>query len=66
MAAVLRQVRGLAPATVVQHSTAAAEFLAQLGCFGHSDPSFVVPYGVEAGLDCDQRQFPLLETLTLL
>jgi muramoyltetrapeptide carboxypeptidase LdcA involved in peptidoglycan recycling len=32
--------------------------------FGHTDPSFVVPYGVEAEIDCERRQFRLLEPPT--
>ena len=24
--------------------------------FGHTDPMFVIPYGVEAEIDCDQQQ----------
>ena len=30
--------------------------------FGHTDPKFVVPYGVEAEIDCDLRQLQLLES----
>jgi muramoyltetrapeptide carboxypeptidase LdcA involved in peptidoglycan recycling len=30
--------------------------------FGHTDPMFVVPYGVEAELDCDRQQFRYMET----
>lgn len=29
--------------------------------FGHTDPKFVVPYGVEAEIDCELRQVRLLE-----
>ncbi len=29
--------------------------------FGHTDPMFVLPYGVQAEIDCDQRQFTILE-----
>jgi len=30
--------------------------------FGHTDPMFVIPYGVEAEIDCDQQQFSILES----
>jgi muramoyltetrapeptide carboxypeptidase LdcA involved in peptidoglycan recycling len=29
--------------------------------FGHTDPMFVMPYGVRAEIDCDTRQFTILE-----
>ena len=29
--------------------------------FGHTDPMFVLPYGIEAEIDCDRRQFAILE-----
>ena len=29
--------------------------------FGHTDPIFVLPYGVRAEIDCDRRQFALTE-----
>jgi muramoyltetrapeptide carboxypeptidase LdcA involved in peptidoglycan recycling len=29
--------------------------------FGHTDPMFVLPYGVRARIDCDRRQFSILE-----
>lgn len=29
--------------------------------FGHTDPMFVLPYGVLAQLDCDRKQFAILE-----
>jgi muramoyltetrapeptide carboxypeptidase LdcA involved in peptidoglycan recycling len=32
--------------------------------FGHSDPKFVVPVGVEAEIDCDRHQIRLLEPAT--
>ena len=32
--------------------------------FGHTDPSFVVPYGIEAEIDCERRHFTLLEPTT--
>jgi muramoyltetrapeptide carboxypeptidase LdcA involved in peptidoglycan recycling len=30
--------------------------------FGHTDPKFVVPYGVEAEIDCDLQQLRILES----
>ncbi len=32
--------------------------------FGHTDPKFIVPYGVEAQIDCDAKQIRLLESVT--
>jgi len=29
--------------------------------FGHTDPMFVLPYGVQAEIDCDAHQFTILE-----
>ena len=29
--------------------------------FGHTDPMFVLPYGVEAEIDCDAQQFTITE-----
>ena len=29
--------------------------------FGHSDPMFVLPYGVQAEIDCEKRKFSILE-----
>ncbi len=29
--------------------------------FGHTDPMFVLPYGVQAEIDCDKQQFAILE-----
>jgi muramoyltetrapeptide carboxypeptidase LdcA involved in peptidoglycan recycling len=29
--------------------------------FGHTDPMFVLPYGVEAEIDCDAQRFTILE-----
>ena len=29
--------------------------------FGHTDPMFVLPYGVQAEIDCDRQQFTILE-----
>jgi muramoyltetrapeptide carboxypeptidase LdcA involved in peptidoglycan recycling len=33
--------------------------------FGHTDPMFVVPYGVEAELDCDRQQFRYVEAAVI-
>jgi muramoyltetrapeptide carboxypeptidase LdcA involved in peptidoglycan recycling len=33
--------------------------------FGHTDPKFVVPYGVEAEIDCDSRTIRFLEPATV-
>jgi muramoyltetrapeptide carboxypeptidase LdcA involved in peptidoglycan recycling len=30
--------------------------------FGHTDPKFILPIGVEAEIDCDRQQFRLLES----
>jgi muramoyltetrapeptide carboxypeptidase LdcA involved in peptidoglycan recycling len=30
--------------------------------FGHTDPFFVLPYGVQAEIDCDQQRFSILES----
>ena len=30
--------------------------------FGHTDPMFVLPYGVTAQIDCDRQQFAILES----
>ena len=29
--------------------------------FGHTDPMFVLPYGVQAEIDCDKKRFTILE-----
>lgn len=29
--------------------------------FGHTDPMFVLPYGVQAEIDCDEQRFAILE-----
>jgi muramoyltetrapeptide carboxypeptidase LdcA involved in peptidoglycan recycling len=29
--------------------------------FGHTDPIFVLPYGVKAEIDCDAQQFTIFE-----
>lgn len=33
--------------------------------FGHTDPKFILPYGVEAQIDCDKQQFTILENAVL-
>ena len=30
--------------------------------FGHTDPMFVVPYGVAARIDCDREEFEVTES----
>lgn len=32
--------------------------------FGHTDPKFILPYGVEAEIDCDRQQLRFLESPT--
>jgi muramoyltetrapeptide carboxypeptidase LdcA involved in peptidoglycan recycling len=33
--------------------------------FGHTDPKFTLPIGVAAEIDCDGKQFRLLESATI-
>ena len=33
--------------------------------FGHTDPMFVLPYGVRAEIDCDARKFTILESAVM-
>jgi muramoyltetrapeptide carboxypeptidase LdcA involved in peptidoglycan recycling len=33
--------------------------------FGHTDPRFIVPYGIEAEMDCDARNIRFLESATI-
>jgi muramoyltetrapeptide carboxypeptidase LdcA involved in peptidoglycan recycling len=33
--------------------------------FGHTDPKFTLPIGVEAEIDCDRQQIRLLESPTI-
>ena len=33
--------------------------------FGHTDPKFILPYGVDAEIDCDRQQIRLLESPTI-
>lgn len=30
--------------------------------FGHTDPMFVLPYGIQAEIDCDTQQFSIIES----
>jgi muramoyltetrapeptide carboxypeptidase LdcA involved in peptidoglycan recycling len=30
--------------------------------FGHTDPVFILPYGVEAEIDCDAGRFSIVES----
>ena len=30
--------------------------------FSHTDPMFVLPYGIQAEIDCDSQQFTILES----
>jgi muramoyltetrapeptide carboxypeptidase LdcA involved in peptidoglycan recycling len=30
--------------------------------FGHTDPMFILPYGIIAQIDCDAKQFAILES----
>ena len=48
---VVRDEEGLTTLPVVTHMD-----------FGHTDPMFVLPYGVEAKIDCDQKEFSILES----
>jgi len=34
--------------------------------FGHTDPKFIVPYGIEAEIDCERQQLRFLESATQL
>jgi len=33
--------------------------------FGHTDPMFVLPYGVQAKIDCDNQQFTIIENAVI-
>jgi len=33
--------------------------------FGHTDPMFVLPYGVQAEIDCDMQRFSILESAVI-
>ena len=57
-----------------QYDDAILQVLAELGFdslplvtrmdFGHTDPKFVVPYGIEAQIDCGAQQITFLESVT--
>jgi len=48
---VILEEEGLADLPVITHMD-----------FGHTDPMFVLPYGVQAEIDCDTRQFAIIES----
>jgi muramoyltetrapeptide carboxypeptidase LdcA involved in peptidoglycan recycling len=62
-------------ATFEAYDGALLQVLAELGLsslplvtrmdFGHTDPKFIVPIGVEAEIDCDLQQIRLLESPTI-
>jgi muramoyltetrapeptide carboxypeptidase LdcA involved in peptidoglycan recycling len=33
--------------------------------FGHTDPMFVLPYGIQAEIDCDRQQFGIVENAVI-
>lgn len=33
--------------------------------FGHTDPKFILPYGVQAEIDCDEEKFSILENAVI-
>lgn len=52
---------------VLRHVVTAEEGLADLPIvtrmdFGHTDPMFVLPYGVQAEINCDTQQFTIIES----
>ena len=47
---VIRDEEGLTDLPIVTHMD-----------FGHTDPMFVLPYGVHAEIDCDKKRFTILE-----
>ena len=47
---VVRDEEGLSTLPIVTHMD-----------FGHTDPMFVLPYGVQSEIDCDQQRFSILE-----
>jgi muramoyltetrapeptide carboxypeptidase LdcA involved in peptidoglycan recycling len=61
-------------ATFEAYDGAILQVLAELGLsslplvtrmdFGHTDPKFIVPYGIEAEIDCDRQQLRFLESPT--
>jgi muramoyltetrapeptide carboxypeptidase LdcA involved in peptidoglycan recycling len=58
-----------------KYDSAVLQVLAELGLdslplvtrmdFGHSDPKFIVPYGVEAEINCDAQRIRFLESATI-
>jgi muramoyltetrapeptide carboxypeptidase LdcA involved in peptidoglycan recycling len=62
-------------ATFEGYDDAVLQVLAELGLsslplvtrmdFGHTDPKFVLPYGVEAEIDCDRQHIRFLESPTI-
>lgn len=33
--------------------------------FGHTDPMFVLPYGIQAEIDCDKQRFEIVENAVI-
>jgi muramoyltetrapeptide carboxypeptidase LdcA involved in peptidoglycan recycling len=33
--------------------------------FGHTDPMFVLPYGIQARIDCDRHRFEIVENAVI-
>jgi muramoyltetrapeptide carboxypeptidase LdcA involved in peptidoglycan recycling len=62
-------------ATFDAYDGAILQVLAELGLsslplitrmdFGHTDPKFIVPYGIDAEIDCDRQQLRFLESPTI-
>ena len=62
-------------ATFEQYDAAVLQVLAELGLsslplvtrmdFGHTDPKFIVPYGIEAEINCSAQHIRLLESATM-
>jgi muramoyltetrapeptide carboxypeptidase LdcA involved in peptidoglycan recycling len=58
-----------------QYDAAVLQVLAEVGLsslplvtrmdFGHTDPKFIVPYGIEAEINCDAQHIQLLESATM-
>ena len=46
---------------VVRHELGLATPIIAGMDFGHTDPFFVVPYGVRCGIDCDAQRFSIVE-----
>lgn len=51
---VITQEEGLSELPVIAHMD-----------FGHTDPMFVLPYGIKAKIDCDTREFAILENAVI-